>query len=55
MFSGTVDADQDTALHLLAELSEAFREAGMRHRIELYAALDGPLLRYLHHDGPQSE
>ena len=55
LFSGTVDADRDTALRLLTELSDALTETGMRHRIELYAAVDGPLLDYLHHDWPQAE
>jgi hypothetical protein len=55
LFTGTVDAEPAAALRLLAELSDAFRAAGMRHRIELYAAVDGPLLDYLHHDWPQAE
>jgi hypothetical protein len=55
LFSGTVDADPDTALRLLGELSDAFREAGLRHRIELYAESDGSLLGYLHHGWPHAE
>ncbi len=55
VFSGTVDADQEAALRLLAELSDAFRRRGLRHRIELYTASNGPLLAYLHHDWPQAE
>jgi hypothetical protein len=55
LFTGTVAADPDAALRLLGELSDAFREAGMRHRIELYPAPDGPLLGYLHRDWPQAE
>ncbi|HEU4452447.1 MAG TPA: hypothetical protein VFR81_05275 [Longimicrobium sp.] len=55
LFSGTVDADHDTALRLLAELSDALREAGMRHRIELYDGTSGPLLDYLHHRWPRTE
>ncbi|HEX5872556.1 MAG TPA: hypothetical protein VFY65_19135 [Longimicrobium sp.] len=55
LFSGTVDADPDSALRLLGELSAAFREAGMRHRIELYAEADGELLGYLHHGWPRGE
>lgn len=53
LFSGTVDADRDCALRLLGELSDAFRGAGMRHRIELYAEADGSLLGYLHHGWPR--
>jgi hypothetical protein len=55
LFTGTVQAEPDAALRLLGELSEAFRAAGMRHRIELYAAVDGPLLGYLHQDWPPAE
>jgi hypothetical protein len=55
LFTGTVEAEPQPALRLLDELSQAFRAAGMRHRIELYAAVDGPLLGYLHHDWPQAE
>lgn len=53
LFSGTVDADRDSALRLLGELSDAFRAAGMRHRIELYAEADGSMLEYLHHGWPR--
>lgn len=55
LFSGTVEADRDTALRLLDELSQAFRDAGMRHRIELYDEADGSLLGYLHHAWPRAE
>jgi hypothetical protein len=55
LFSGTVAADPEAALRLLGELSDAFSQAGMRHRIELYPAPDGPLLGYLHRDWPQAE
>lgn len=55
LFTGTVRAEPDAALRLLGELSDAFRTAGMRHRIELYAAVDGPLLGYLHQDWPPAE
>jgi hypothetical protein len=55
LFTGTVEAEPRSALRLLQELSDVFREAGMRHRIELYTAPDGPLLGYLHHDWPQPE
>jgi hypothetical protein len=55
LFTGTVQADPQTALRLLGELSGAFRLSRMRHRIELYTAPDGPLLGYLHHDWPRAE
>lgn len=55
LFSGTVDGDRDAALRLLGELSGAFRVAGLRHRIELYAETDGALLGYLHHGWPRGE
>ena len=55
VFSGTMDAlDRDTALGLLAELSAALAEGRLRHRIELYATPDGPLIGYLHHGWPQT-
>ena len=50
LFSGTVDADRDAAMRLLGELSDAFRGAGLRHRIELYDEADGSLLGHLHHE-----
>jgi hypothetical protein len=53
VFSGDIDADRDSALRLLRELSELFREGGMRHRIELYTEADRSLLAYLHHEWPQ--
>ncbi len=49
LFSGTVHGDRDAALQLLGELSDSFRDAGLRHRIELYDEADGSLLGYLHH------
>ena len=55
VFSGTVDADRDTALRMLGELSGALRTGGLRHRIELYTAPDGTLLGHLHYDWPRSE
>ena len=55
LFSGTVDADRDAARGLLGELSDAFREAGLRHRMELYDEADGSLLGYLHHGWPRGE
>jgi hypothetical protein len=48
-FSGSIVAQPDAALRLLGELSDAFRQAGLRHRIEIDAA-DGSRLGYLHHD-----
>ena len=53
LFTGTVKAEPQPALRLLGELSEAFRAAGMRHRIELYAEADGALLGYLHQGWPR--
>jgi hypothetical protein len=55
LFSGTVEAAPDAALRLLGELSEAFRGAGLRHRMELYDEADGSLLGYLHHEWPRAE
>jgi hypothetical protein len=55
LFSGTVDADRAAAMRLLGELSDAFRDAGLRHRIELYAEDDGSLLGYLHHGWSRAE
>lgn len=53
LFSGTVDVDAQSALRLLDELSLVLRDAGMRHRIELYAQADGALLGYLDHGWPR--
>ncbi|HEU4881248.1 MAG TPA: hypothetical protein VFT45_03355 [Longimicrobium sp.] len=53
-FSGSIEAGPDTALRLLGELSDALRQAGLRHRIEIDAA-DGSRLGYLHHDWPRGE
>ncbi|HYR06540.1 MAG TPA: hypothetical protein VEQ60_02150 [Longimicrobium sp.] len=52
-FSGDIEADRDNALRLIGELSDLFREAGMRHRIELSTELDRELLAYFHHEWPQ--
>jgi hypothetical protein len=53
-FSGSIEAGPDTALRVLGELSDAFRQAGLRHRIEIDAA-DGSRLGYLHHEWPVGE
>jgi hypothetical protein len=55
LFSGTVDGDRAAAFRLLGELSDALREAGLRHRIELYDEGDGSLLGYLHHGWSRGE
>lgn len=51
-FSGSIEAGPDAVLRMLGELSDAFRQAGLRHRIEFDAA-DETHLGYLHHEWPR--
>jgi hypothetical protein len=46
-FSGSIEAVPAVALRMLGELSDAFRQAGLRHRMQFDAA------GYLHHMWPQ--
>jgi hypothetical protein len=51
-FSGSLQVEPAAALRMLGELSDALRQAGLRHRIEIDAA-DDTQLGYLHHEWPQ--
>jgi hypothetical protein len=55
-FDGSIEAAPDAALRMLGELSDAFRQAGLRHRIDYgIDAADGSQLGYLHYEWPQEK